>query len=52
MILSVKEAIKPGFCSVYFKSFSQEMIKAYLNQFKELNFDAEDPEQQLKILKS
>lgn len=34
LIQSVKERIKPGLTSVYFKAFDKQMIKDYLNSFK------------------
>ena len=41
MIQSVKQAIKPGFFAVYFRPFTIEMIKDYLNDLKKLNLEAE-----------
>ena len=32
LIQSVKEKIKPGLLSVYFKAFDKQMIKDYLHQ--------------------
>ena len=34
LIQSVKEKIKPGLTSVYFKAFDKQMIKDYLNSIK------------------
>ena len=34
-ILAIKDRIKPGFCSVIFKAYTEEMLMEYLRSLKD-----------------